>query len=98
MKGVQQELEEGRDQSPKGPHGAKPQAQRPAAIGAIGMLGHDHRREDVVGADAYAQDEAQADQPGDVGGEGLGDRRRAQDQHVDPIEALAAPLSQDAEP
>ena len=84
-------------QGPNRPQGAKAKTERPAAIGPIGVLGHDDRREHIVRADAEAQEEAEGDQPGDVRREGLGQGRGPEEQDVEAIEAPPAALSQDAE-
>ena len=70
---------------------------RPAAVGAVGVLGHDGGREHIVGADADAEHEAAGDEQPDARHEGLRQRRDAEDQRVEAVEAFATLLRQHAE-
>ena len=94
---IQEELEERRGQGADRPHGSKSEAQRPAPVRTVGMLGHDHRREHVVRAYAHAEHEPDGDQPGHVRRERLSQGGDAEDEHIEPVEPPAALLAEHAE-
>ncbi len=94
---LQQQLEQRRGQRSDRPHGPEPKADRPAPVGPVGVLGHDHRRQHIVGPGPDPQDEAQQDHPADARREGLGQGGQAQDQDVVAVEPPAALLAEEAE-
>jgi len=61
------------------------------------VLGHDHRRQHVIGADAEAQQRACRDQHPDVAAERLRQRRDGHQRHVDTVETLASGVGKHTE-
>lgn len=79
------------------PHHPEAEGDFLSAVAAIGVLCHDRRRQHVVGADAKAEDEADADKTPQIGGKGPGERRDRHQHNVHAIEFLAPVLRQRAE-
>ena len=87
--GEQRGGEQRADDETRGLHGEDERDEH-AAIGLAGILAHDGGGDWVVAADADAEDEAEADEPPDVGREGACDGTGGEHQDFDPVDALAA--------
>jgi hypothetical protein len=89
MRGEQRGGEERAEDESCGLH-AEDHGDHHAARGFAGVFAHDDGGDGVVAADADAEDEAEADKPPDIGGEGAADGAGGEDEDFDAVDALAA--------
>ena len=97
MQRAEQQGDQGGDGGARWPHNAEAEADLLAAVAAVGVLGHDGGGQDVVGADADAEQEADEDEAPEIGGEGLRGGHDGHDGDVEAVEFLAAALGEGAE-